>query len=326
MTAITKPVISVIVPAFRPAGFGDLRASMAANADVAAEWIVVDDGSGHEHATLFRDLAAEGVRIVTLPENRRQAAARNAGLAVARGAWVKFLDADDRLDPGHLAALLAASDATARPEAIAFASTCHVYPSGRKVVNLSWQGLPETPEAQLERMVSAPFLHHCGPLFPRALLQQLGGYDESLCTDEDGDLLIRVLQAGARFRAVPGVFYHYQHHDSAGRVSRDDSPAKLAARRRVCEKVIEAAGPGGLSPALRRALAQRMDRIALSFWRSFPQEARTVLIDARGLAPDYRPTGPLPVRLARRLAGPGAGLAVEVALRGIRQKVAGTLQ
>jgi len=321
MNTASKPVISVIVPAFRPADFADLRSSMAANADVAAEWIVVDDGSGHDHAALFSDLAAEGVRIMSLPENRRQAAARNAGLASARGEWVKFLDADDRLDPGHLAALLAASDASARPEIIAFSSTCHVHPSGPKTMNLSWQGLAEIPEAQLERMIAAPFLSHCGPLFPRALLQRLGGYDESLCTDEDGDLLIRVLQAGARFRAVPGVFYHYQHHDGAGRVSRDDSPAKLAARRRVCEKVIAAAGPGGLSPGLRRALAQRLDRIALSFWRSFPQEARMVLSQARALAPNYRPTGPLPVRMARQLAGPGAGLAVEVALRGLRQKL-----
>lgn len=320
MTAITKPLISVIVPAFRPADFVDLRTSMAANADVAAEWIVVDDGSGHDHAALFSDLAAEGVRIVSLPENRRQAVARNEGLAAARGEWVKFLDADDRLDPGHLAALLKASHAAERPEAITFASTCHVYPSGRRVMNLTWQGLPETPEAQLERMIAAPFLHHCGPLFPRALLLRLGGYDENLCTDEDGDLLIRVLQAGARFRAVPGVFYHYQHHGGAGRVSRDDSRAKLAARRRVCEKVIAAAAPDGLSPGLRRALAQRMDRIALNFWRSFPQEARMVLSEARALAPNYQPTGPLPVRLARQFAGPGAGLAVEAALRGLRQK------
>lgn len=290
---------------------------MAENADVAAEWIVVDDGSGDEYAMLFRDLAAKGVRIVTLPKNRRQAAARNAGLAMSRGTWVKFLDADDRLDRGHLAALLSASYALQQPEEIAFASTCHVHSSGRRVVNLSWRELPDMPEAQLERMITAPFLHHCGPLFPRALLLQLGGYDESLSTDEDGDLLIRVLQSGAIFRAVPGVFYYYQHHEGE-RVSRDDSITKLVARCRVCEKIIEAAGPEGLSPQLRHAVAQRMDRIAMSFWHSFPQEANSLLSEARALAPGYHPTGSWPVRLARSLAGPRAGLAVELALRGMR--------
>lgn len=210
--------ISVIVPAYRPGNFDALKASMDDNVQAGAEWIVVDDGSGSASDAAFATLDGTSVRLIRQAENRRQGAARNAGLAQATGDWIKFLDADDRLDKGHLAALLESAQTGG---AIPFAPTRHVFSGGRTSVNDSWRDLAATPEAQLARLLPMPFLHHCGALFPRALLERLGGYDESLVTDEDGDLLIRVLMAGAHFAPVPGVQYHYIHHQDGGRVSSD---------------------------------------------------------------------------------------------------------
>lgn len=310
-----EPVISVIIPAWQPKDFEDLRASIKANADVAAEWIVVDDGSGPDYEPIFASLIDMNVHVLKLFKNGRQAAARNAGLAIARGAWVKFLDADDRLDTNHLAILLAAG---APKDILPFASTCHCYPDGRQIENLSWAGLAETTEAQLERMIFAPFVSHCGPIYPRELLLKIGGYDESLVTDEDGDLLLRILLQGVRFRAVSGVNYFYQHHQRLGRVSHDDTQVKIASRLRVCDKLQTSLSKFN-SASFNQALAHRLDRIALSCWFINRNLAYAISVRAEALAPEHRRTLPTLLSLAWRIGGCRAVIFLQRLARPLRR-------
>ena len=320
------PQISVIIPAYRPRSFAGLLQSMADNAAADAEWIVVDDGSGPAFDAVYAELEGTPARVIRQPQNRRQGAARNAGLAQACGQWVKFLDADDRLDEGHLSALLAAAR-NAPGGAIPFAPTRHVFSGGGSSVNESWNNLPAASEAQLERLLHRPFLHHCGALFPRELLVDLGGYDEALVTDEDGDLLLRVLMSGAYFFAVPQVQYHYVHHGDE-RVSSDTGPAKLAARLRVCEKIEAAFAEAGreMPIAVRHGLALRLDKIALAWWDEDRAAARGALDHARALCPNYRPDARLPLRALRALGGPGAMIGVARLYRMLRGRPAGGAQ
>ncbi|MEY8096902.1 glycosyltransferase family 2 protein [Falsihalocynthiibacter sp. S25ZX9] len=320
------PDISVIIPAYRPLDFEALKRSMAANSNAHAEWIVVDDGSGPEYDAVFATLDGSPARVIRREQNCRQGAARNVGLLEAKGAWIKFLDADDQLDEGHLAALL--KEAENLPEkAIPFAPTKHVFTNGNTSINNSWRDLPPEPLLQYCRMLVRPFLHHCGVLFPRHVLENLGGYDESLLTDEDGDLLLRVLLDGHYFVPVESANYLYIHH-AGGRVSSDDDIRKFVARRRVCEKV-EAAfdGEKGPMPArLREALAQRMDKIAMTYWASHPAEARELLARARTLCPNYRPDTRLPLRILRRIGGPSMVLATTTLYRRLKGRPKGGAQ
>ena len=313
--------LSVIIPAFRPRDFETLVRTMADNADADAEWIVVDDGSGPEYDAVFATLP-ESVRVIRQPQNRRQGAARNAGLAQARGAWIKFLDADDALDRGHLAALLAA---TGQDRVLPFAATRHVFANGATHVNDSWRDLPAESGAQLRRQLVRPFLHHCGALYPRELLLRLGGYDESLVTDEDGDLLLRILQEGYHFVPVEGVHYLYIHHDGGPRVSSDDDIAKLRARIRACDKVAERFGTA-MPADVARALAQRMDKVAMTYWTAFPAEARALVARARGISPGYTPDMRAPLRLLRGIGGPGMVFAAQGLYRRLRGRPKGGAQ
>lgn len=317
--------VSVIVPVYHPSGFGPLRASMALNADVDAEWIVVDDGSGPAFDDHFSELGGTGVRLIRQAENRRQAAARNVGLAHAQGRWVKFLDADDQLDRGHLSALLDAARAGAP---IPFAPTRHVFADGSTADNDTWRDLPADPMAQLARLLHRPFLHHGGALFPRTLLTGLGGYEESLVTDEDGDLLIRVLLARAAFSAVEGVHYLYIHHRGDGRVSSDGGGDKLASRLRVGDRVEAAFGNRGdeMSAEVRRGLALRLDKIAMSYWNEDRAAAVAVLKRARALCPDYLSSGLWHLRVLRAFGGPSAVTAATRLYRRLRGRPAGGMQ
>lgn len=318
------PQVSVIVPAYRPGGFAELKASIAANAGVDAEWIVIDDGSGPRYDASFASLEGTAARVIRHTENRRQGAARNAGLARAQGRWVKFLDADDRLDTGHLAILLDAAERIAE-DAIPFAPTRHMFANGATSLNDSWRALPADPQAQYRRQLVRPFLHHCGALFPRELLERLGGYDEGLITDEDGDLLLRVLKVGYHFVAVESVYYLYAHHDVGRRVSADDDITKMQARIRVCKKV-EAAWGQGMPDDIRHALAQRMDKIAMAYWPAFTDEARSLLSSAETLAPGYRPDLRAPLRLLRAVGGPGMVFAATGLYRRLRGRPSGGTQ
>lgn len=108
------PELSVIVPAYNAAS--SIRTaieSVLADAPVELECLVVDDASSDATAAIIEAMAAADPRVVLLrqPENGGASAARNRAIDAARGTWLAFVDADDRLLPGALAALLAAARA-----------------------------------------------------------------------------------------------------------------------------------------------------------------------------------------------------------------------
>ena len=99
--------VSAIVPVYNGERYlADALASIREQG-VDLELIVVDDGCTDGSASVAR---AAGARVVS-QANGGIGAARNAGLAVAGGAFIAFLDADDAWTPGRLAAQLAAFDA-----------------------------------------------------------------------------------------------------------------------------------------------------------------------------------------------------------------------
>lgn len=101
------PRLSVVINNYNYGGFlAQAIDSVLAERHPSAEVVVVDDGSTD---TSREVLAGYGARVVSvLQPNRGQAAAINAGVAAARGAILLFLDADDWILPGRLAAVEAA--------------------------------------------------------------------------------------------------------------------------------------------------------------------------------------------------------------------------
>lgn len=314
-----KPLVSVVTPAFRPGAedLGVVVEALRQQTYLSIEWIVVDDASGPDFDAVFDraigDCPAPS-RLVRLDRNSKQAAARNRGVLEAKGDFIKFLDADDALDPRHIEALVEAAQAGG-DRVIPFAPTRHVFTqTGRTQDNLTFRGLAEEREAQLIRLLDAPFLHHCGALFRRDMLVNLGPYDESLTTDEDGDLLMRAVLAGGIYRAVPDVRFLYRHHDARRRVSSDDELPKLEARAAVARKLLS---DRERSPALRAAIARRLDAVALKAWPVDRAYARSLIAEARAIEPSQR-SGSRLERALRSIFGVSLSQSVMRVLRRLR--------
>lgn len=109
-----QPVVSVILPAFQAEAFVAvaIRSALAQTLR-EIEVIAIDDCSTDGTSEVLAACARADARVVPLRLACRggPAAARNAGIAQARGRWIALLDADDLFLPGRVAHMVAAAEA-----------------------------------------------------------------------------------------------------------------------------------------------------------------------------------------------------------------------
>ena len=91
------PIISVIVPVYNTEKYlSRCIDSILAQTFTDLELILVDDGSTDNSGNICDEYAAKDKRIRVIHQNNcGQGYARNAGLNVARGDYIGFLDPDD---------------------------------------------------------------------------------------------------------------------------------------------------------------------------------------------------------------------------------------
>src|SRR6476469_5199531 len=100
MRAVSRPLVSVVIPAFDAERFlGEAIESVLAQTYAPVETIVVDDGSSD--GTVAVASAYAEVTVVEQP-NGGPAAARNRGFAASRGELIAFHDSDDAMTPDKL--------------------------------------------------------------------------------------------------------------------------------------------------------------------------------------------------------------------------------
>lgn len=100
--------ISVIVPVYKVEPYlRECVDSILAQTYTDFELILVDDGSPDNCGAICDEYAAQDSRIrVIHQDNGGLSAARNAGLDIARGEFVTFVDSDDAIHPEYLSFLL----------------------------------------------------------------------------------------------------------------------------------------------------------------------------------------------------------------------------
>ena len=103
-----KKVVSVIIPVYNVEEFIFRTVESVMNQDYKnIEIILVDDGSLDNSAKIINELAKKDDRITCVhKENGGVLSARNAGLRIASGEYVTFIDGDDWVEPKYISCLL----------------------------------------------------------------------------------------------------------------------------------------------------------------------------------------------------------------------------
>ena len=276
MTA--RPLTSIVIPCFNHARFlAEAIESALTQSPGPVEVLVVNDGSTDDTSAVAGRYPA--VRVIE-QTNQGLSKARNTGLAAAAGDYVIFLDADDRLLPGAVAAgvSLAESD----PRIALVAGQCRI---------IAEDGAPRTiarpapvDADPYETLLSRNFIWTPGAaLCRRHHVVEAGGFDATVPASADYALYLRLARRHAVvYHATPVVEYR-QHARS---MSRD--PALML---RTTLAVLESERPYvplRLAPAWaagrrawRRFYGERMVQDLRRDWRGDP---RPSLMVRRGLA------------------------------------------
>jgi glycosyltransferase involved in cell wall biosynthesis len=167
-----------------------LRSALAQNG-VTSEVIVVDDGSAQAVAPQWGDLNGR-VAVRRHADPCGVSAARNTGIAIARGRWIAFLDDDDVWAPTKLARQLAVASASGRN---------WVY-AGYVDVDAGLELMGGSPPPEPDEVMDLLTSHNSVPASASSVvvrataLARAGGFDVGLRVHEDWDLWIRLARLG----------------------------------------------------------------------------------------------------------------------------------
>jgi len=183
---IETPVVSVLVAVYNDEQrLGRCLDSLLAQTFPAWEAIVVDDGSTDDTLTIARAYSDRDPRIrVVQAAHCGPGAARNIGLAEARGEWVAILDSDDWAVPDRLALQLAFSRRHPEVGCIGGAAT-RISTSGHTWG--TWSPGPRSIDQYRSMRANGSLIYfvHSTVLVRRAVMLQAGGYPEDYPTGED---------------------------------------------------------------------------------------------------------------------------------------------
>jgi len=215
--------VSVVIPAHRAAATIARAVDSALAEAVVAEVIVVLDGPDDVlHAAVPKDPKDPRVRLSVLEKSRGAAAARNAGLALAAQEFVLFLDADDFVEDGLIAALAAA----AGEADLAFGPFAFAFPSGRRIeVDVAKTiGRPQVVDV-LKAWFRGDYVPCCAVLWRTRFVRAIGGWAEDLLRNQDGELVWRACLVGPRLALAGAGRGIYMQSLAPGRVSATRSRA-----------------------------------------------------------------------------------------------------
>ena len=270
---------SIVIPTRdRPALLARAVESALAQTHESLEVVVVDDGSAEPVERPKHPRA----QVIRHPRARGSAAARNTGLAGARGPWVSFLDDDDCLLPHMIETSLEALARTTLPPPVGVLSGVELVDEQGRILERRFP--PTCPRGTWFGVEAIPGFPP-GPAYEtkqtlvieRNVLLGIGGWIDGFQPRETTELFLRLSQV-CSFVGVPVITYRQLRH-LGPRLTTD-----IALRERGLERLIRRhravfeAHPEGYADFLRRhahhlRVAGRWDKSLVT------------LIDALRLAP-----------------------------------------
>lgn len=228
----TVPRVSILMAAYNAQEFlREALDDLLVQTFTEFELVVVDDGSTDTTAEILKGYAASDRRIVIVTNERNLGlpASLNRGLKVCRAPVIARADADDRYMPDRLERQIAYFDT--HPE-IGLLS-CAVEKIDHEGRSLFVTRFPTTDAEIRMRELFVNCFSHPGAMFRRALVLEVGGYDQAFRTSEDADLWLRLRRRTKCANLdIPLVKYRKHPKQSQARLSAQAKAQSLGVRQR----------------------------------------------------------------------------------------------
>ena len=298
---MTTPQVSVVIPCRNAEPWvGETVASVVSQADVSLELIVVDDGSDDRSAEIA-SASADGRLTLIRQAGSGVSRARNTGTAAASAPFVQYLDADDVLLPGTLAARVSALERTQADVAY-----CDWQRWQRRNDGSFGPGdevrrvLGDRPELEL---LDDAWWPPGALLYRRVLVDRLLPWREDLPVIQDARFQQDAAFAGARFVHVGSVGLRYRVHGGGSLSGRDPVAFIDDCFRNISDFQSRWEAAGTLDDARRRALLRGYSFVVRAYFQRDRVKFDAALERARTLDPGFVPDGPRSLRLLSRAVG-----------------------
>jgi glycosyltransferase involved in cell wall biosynthesis len=201
-----NPLVSIIVPCYKQAHFlKDSLQSVLGQTYPHWECIIVNDGSPDDTAKIAKRWCDNDARFRYLErENGGLSSARNAGIAIRRGAYILPLDADDILDPDYLLKTVPELEQNTELGVVSCYTRFFKTAISDSFYELKPQGDRTIYLLYVNQLIATS-------LFRKECWMQTGGYDESMKNGfEDWDFWLSITKLGWKYTIVPEFLFNYR--------------------------------------------------------------------------------------------------------------------
>lgn len=212
---MSAPLVSIIIPCYNAEKYVAEAIQSALDQTYSnKEVIVIDDGSTDGSLEIIKSFGDE-IHWETGP-NQGGNRARNRGLELSSGEWIKFLDADDILLQESIENQICFG-ITLKQGSIPYGKVLSL--ETRKIIsNHVILSHDDSSDDAIRNLYMHNILTSC-PLHKKSLLMEVGGFDENLRRDQEWNLHLRMAIHGIKFVYQNTNCYFYRNHKSPERIN-----------------------------------------------------------------------------------------------------------
>jgi glycosyltransferase involved in cell wall biosynthesis len=260
MSGLTDPLVSILIPCYNAEAYvGEAIESALQQTYGNIEIVVVDDGSCDASLDVLRSF---GDRILwEAGPHQGGCLARNRALELSKGAFIQFLDADDRLAPMKIERTL---PPLVEDRADLVSCLTFLFQQGKEPWPLADPPSPLEADPFVYLMDHNPGTN--GTLHRRRCLEKVGGFRPDLPMAQEWDLHVRLGASGVRVAQVPERLVYVRLHEGPKVSSKTRRPGYNLGLMMTLAREMEAAGQ--FTTERRQALARWIMRFSVYTFRS----------------------------------------------------------
>lgn len=226
------PKVSVIVPVYKAEKYLNRCVDSILNQTFTDfELILVDDGSPDKSGHICGEYVRRDARVATIhKENGGVSTARNAGLDIARGTWIVFVDSDDWCESNYLSDFFCTSETLGDNDVVLQGrrneTSAGIVSSDMVLRDSVYSNIVSGMLQNSLLTFGAPYCK----LYPNSLIKEHNiRFPEDYSYGEDTVFFFRVLLLVDRIITISKCNYHYVDYDEDTLSKKDHDFAQLAA-------------------------------------------------------------------------------------------------